>query len=117
MGKKKTNNDNDGDWKHTYIDKLEKNGGNLIFESNTCEKDFYEVQHKGSKFLSDIVQSWSTIHFNNNPDNINNQILWNNSFIKKDNKLIYYKKWYDKGIKILNTFLIKDKNIYIHFSR
>ena len=48
--KRITNENNDGDWKHIYINKLEKYGGNLIFESNICEKEFIKLQNKGSNF-------------------------------------------------------------------
>ena len=53
-----------------YINKLEKVGGDLIFESNICENDFNKIQCKESNFLSGIVQSWSNIYFNNNPESI-----------------------------------------------
>ena len=114
--KRITNNDNDGDWKHIYKNNLEKIGGDLIFESNICEQDFNKIQNTGSKFLSDIVQSWSTIHFNNNPETIKNQILWNNSFIKNNNTLIYYKNWFDKGIKYIEQLFDKRQKIYIHLT-
>ena len=110
--KRITNNDNDGDWKHIYKHKLEKLGGDLIFESNISENDFKKIQFKGSNFLSDIVKSWSNIHFNNKPESFENQILWNNSFIINNNKLIYYKNWYVKGIKYVKQLFDQRQKLY-----
>ena len=111
--KRITNNDNDGDWKHIYKHKLDKIGGDLIYESNIGEKDFNKIQNIGSKFLSDVVQSWSTINFDDNPETIRNQIIWNNSFIKNSNKLLFYKQWYAKGIKYIDHLYDKrQKTIY-----
>ena len=115
--KRLTNKDNVGDWKHIYKNNLENIGGDLIFESNICEQDFNKIHNTGSKFLSDIIQSWSIIHFNKNPETIKNQILWNNSFIKNNNTLLYYKNWFDKGIKYIEQIFDKRQNKIYTFDR
>ena len=33
------------------------------------------------------------------------QPLWNNEFIKVNNSPVYYKKWYDKGVRFINDLL------------
>ena len=100
--KRITNNDNDGDWKHIYMNILKTVGGCLVFESNLNERDFYKEQRNfNSTFLFEIVQAWSHINFNSNPKIIKKQIIWNNSFIKNDNKTLFYKYWFDKGIKYI----------------
>ena len=74
---------------------------------------FNKIKSTGSTFLSDVVQSWSNIHFDNNPETIKSQTIWNNSFIKNNNKLIFYKPWYAKGIKYIeHLFDKRQKNIY-----
>jgi hypothetical protein len=30
---------------------------------------------------------------------IGNELIWNNSLLKIDNKTVYYKNWMEKGIK------------------
>ena len=55
-----------------------------------------------SNFLLDIIQSWSKINNNNNVQNVKNEVLWNNSYIINNNKTIFYKTLYDKGIKYID---------------
>ena len=49
-------------------------------------------------FLKDILYSWSLLNFKKDPKNIGSQILWNNSFIKKQSTPIVFLPWIDKGI-------------------
>ena len=44
---------------------------------------------------------------------IEKEIIWNNSFIKNENKTFYYKKWFEKGIKYIeHIFNIRQKVFY-----
>ena len=100
--KRITNNNSTGDWKHIYLSLLERVGGNFIFECNIDTKDLKNTLKIKSNFLLDIIQSWSKINYNNNVQNINNEVLWNNSYIINNNKTIFYKTLYDKGLKYIN---------------
>ena len=42
--KRLTQSENNGDWKHIYMNNLKNVGGNLVFESNLNEKDFNKKQ-------------------------------------------------------------------------
>ena len=112
--KRITNDDNDGDWKHIYMNILKTVGECLVFESNLNERDFYKEQRNfNSTFLFEIVQAWSHINFNINPKIIKNQIIWNNSFIKNNNKTLFYKYWFGKCIKYIEQlFDIRHKTFY-----
>ena len=108
--KRLTDNENDGDWKHIYINKLNKLGGKLIFDCNLNEKDLTKTKYNCiPKFLKEILQAWSNLNFENKPTEINNQILWNNSFINNNNNTVFYNEWYSKGIKYINN--IYDKRL------
>ena len=68
--KRIVNKENNGDWKHIYLKQLEKIGGELIFECNINIKDLNNTLKIKSKFLCDVIQSWSIINYNNNIENI-----------------------------------------------
>ena len=80
-----------GDWKKIYLKQLVKFGGEVMFESNLNIKDLNKSFIIQSQFLLNILQSWSTLNFNENIDNIKDEKLWNNSNIKNNNKTIFYK--------------------------
>lgn len=41
-------------------------------------------------------------------DNISCQPLWKNSYIQVNNRCVFYKSWYDKGISVVNDLLEDD---------
>ena len=90
---------NNGDWKHIYLNQLKGIGRKLIFECNISIKDLKNTLKIKSDFLCDIIQSWSTINYTSNIKNIKREVLWNNSFIKSNNKTFFFKSLFDKGIK------------------
>ena len=67
--KRIANTENDGDWKHIYMNHLKSVGGSLLFECNLNDKDFIKNQTNSiSTFLIEIVQSWSNINYKTNPE-------------------------------------------------
>ena len=111
--KRINDNKNNGDWKAIYLKQIDKFGGKLIFECNLNLKDLIKSFKIDSGFLSDILQSWCTLNFNENIDNIKKEVIWNNSHIKNNNKTILYKSWLDKGIKyIMHLFDSRSKVFY-----
>ena len=111
--KRINDNKNNGDWKAIYLKQIDKFGGKLIFECNLNLKDLIKSFKIDSGFLSDILQSWCTLNFNENIDNIKKEIIWNNTHIKNNNKTILYKSWLDKGIKyIMHLFDSRSKVFY-----
>ena len=60
-------------------------------------KDILKFQIK-NKFLQEILLAWSNINFNENPNNLSEQILWQNSYIRNDNCLLYFEQWKNKNI-------------------
>ena len=59
------------------------------------------------KFYKDVLHNWQTInqHIPENKEQILNEILWNNRFIKIKKFSIYYQSWHKAGvIKIKDIF-------------
>ena len=100
--KRIVNDDNTGDWKHIYLKQLDRFGGKLIFECNISIKDLDNKKKIESRFLLDILQSWSCINYSDVVEDINKQILWNNSYIKNNNTTIFNKSLFMKGIKYID---------------
>ena len=69
----------------------------------TCylkENDCAQIS-KNNKFLKNTLTAWSKTNYKENPIHISKQIIWNSSYIKFINTIIYYKKWHEKGIKYI----------------
>ena len=106
--------DSNANWSSQYKNELEKYGGLLLFKCNITEQDCKFLDIK-SKFLKDILISWSKVNTLNTEIQISKQIIWNNSNIKKisNNKLFYYKHWFRKGILFLeHIFDFRHKTFY-----
>ena len=73
-------------------------GGNILFKSNFSEVDI--TKHFNNKpFLRDILMPWSKLNFNSVIYNHYIEILWNNSNIRIEEKTVFYKNWFQSGIK------------------
>ena len=83
-----------------YIYELNKLGGESIFKANIKHTDVKQLNIK-SKFLTDIIEAWAKFNykeFNVEKESVSKQILWNNSYIKNKNEILFYKEWHDKGV-------------------
>ena len=92
---------NKGQWKEIYLNQLKSYGKELIFNCEINKNDLSMILSKHS-FLLDILLAWCNIkqvHTNNvDNDNINEEIIWNNSKLRKANKTFFYQSWFDRGI-------------------
>ena len=112
---------NKGLWKEYYLEKLNDLGGNFILECNLNSIECNLIA-KDNIFLGDILSGRSKIN-TLETTNIAKQIIWNNSNTKCDNKILFYRKWFEQGIKSIEhiyDFRIKQfytieqlKNLYI----
>ena len=77
-----------------------------IAEVNLAPRDVKVLCH--DSFVRDMLLAWSAInhHRPTSANQIKNQIIWFNSFIKaKDGKPLFFKNWYNKGIIYLEQLL------------
>ena len=95
---------NNGQWKEIFKIKLNKYGGELLFESNIHETDIRKMFRKDS-LVFDIMNSWSIINNIYVKNKLNNEaryvIMWNNNDIQHSGRTLFYSSWYNKGIKYL----------------
>ena len=103
---------NDNPLKRIYYNKLNKHGGNLIFESNLTEKDAKCLFNK-SIFLQDIIIAWQKVAHEDLKPIKPNTVIWNNSNIRSGNSPLFYQNWLDKGIKTFeDIFDNRSKTFY-----
>ena len=72
-----------------------------LYISGIYGRSFTDKLKIKSVILKEIVQAWAKLNYKDvNPKekNISKQILWNNSNIKRDGSLLFYKNWHDMGI-------------------
>jgi len=95
---------------------LNKYGNELIFESELSEKTITEISG-GNTFFHDVITSWSaanTIYKSRHSQKrIKKEIIWNNKSITANGKTLFYRDWYDRGIKyIYQLFDFRNKTMY-----
>ena len=71
-----------------------------------------------NEFWKDVLNEWqkviksktTTLSSENSRNNIDNTLVpvWYNSYIKINNKSVFFKDWYEKGIKYIDDFLDED---------
>ncbi len=97
MGKKNSDPTNKGKWKIIYEDILERYGGKMLFNCKVQSKDTSHIG-RDNIFLNNVVKAWSKINYSNKNESVSKEIIWNNTNIKHQNKTIFFKEWYDRGI-------------------
>ena len=105
---------NKGLWKMFYKRILHKYDDHLIFECKLTEADIHTI-YKENVFLKYILISCQNIQIGLPKSNIRTEIIWNNSEIKCDVETIFYKDWYEKGIKFVEHFSDFRINNYYDF--
>ena len=92
-------------WCALLDSKLEEFGSSFLFQCN------YDLELLGLKdlppFYKSVLTVWQELHFKT-PLSVNEmkeEILWNNRFIKIGGKTIYYKAWVRKRIWKINDLL------------
>ena len=61
-------------------------------------------------FYRDVLSTWENIskHTARTKNEIGNEILWNNHEVTIGGKSVFYKQWYDAGVKTLPDILDKE---------
>ena len=65
--------------------------------------------------MKNILSAWCKINYKEIPTCISKQVIWNNSYIKCDNNIIYYKEWHEKGIKYIEHIYDYRSNTFYNF--
>ena len=85
-------------WSHIPLSFLKEVGGSFLLERNydlKCLKVSIPI-----KCYKDILYTWQTInqHTPENKEQILNEILWNNRFVKIEKFSVYYQSWHKAGV-------------------
>ena len=103
---------NSGKWKLLVKKYMSEWGVNSFWRYNIAYKDFvfYQV---GLLFWRDVIKCWCHFNFDSleQIDEPGNQIVWNNSHVKRGGKIIQYKEWERKGLLLLTHLQKPDGKI------
>ena len=112
--------ENDGLWNKLANFWFNKIGGlTFVLNLNCNASDVEQItKNKIPKFYKDVLESWFELKENNkcssNRDVLVNQIIWNNSDVKCNNKLLMFQKWKDAGIVYLSDVVIGNRLINLN---
>lgn len=112
--KRLINNENNGKWKLFFNYHLKPYNSNLIWHCNLNPADKKILSIK-NPFIRDVVHAWCNLVFETNPNNPQNQILWNNSFIRIDKDIVCMHNWYNQGVKYVKD-LLNDNGDFLTFN-
>ena len=105
--KKYLDEENQGKWKLFFFDKeLQKYGGTLAFMSNLNKEDTTNLLNVSNCFISEILSIWSEVNFEDritSENQFHDQCLWYNSLFRIKNCPVFYKDWFNKGIRKVRT--------------
>ena len=98
-------------WKTLFLSDLEASGGNYIWLSN-CKQPVF-IKHL-NEFWKDVYDIWLTIQtqesqFDQKPQT---EPLFHNQNIQINNKSIFYKEWFLKGVTCINDVIDETGNFY-----
>lgn len=72
------------------------------------------LNDKTNKFWNDVLGSWIEICNKQYPTNVEDVLLtniWDNKYIKIDNKNFFYRRWYEKNIHFIKDILNDEGNL------
>ena len=107
--KRLVDDNNRGDWKMKYLDILNKIGGEYFF---SCNCHFSHIKKMiNNEFLRNVLEAWCKVNYNENIP-LKNQSLWNNSKITDKGTPLFYKSWFEKGIKYIDQITHADHFLF-----
>ena len=88
-------------------------GGNLLWKCNVNPNDNC-VKGLKNVFISEVINAWCFIIYDDNPTTPGDHIIWNNSLIRIEHKSIYQQSWHEMGIQPISD-LLDDTFNYLSF--
>ena len=93
---------------YTYLNYYAKTDIRLLIKCNLSVKDINQCWKKTPPiFWLDVLKQWCHYNFVQAEEvgDPKNEILWFNSNIRIENKVVYYKAWHKKMLYTLKTYL------------
>ena len=100
---------NKGKWKLFLDFFLVKYNATLLITGDLNVNDAASLEID-DPFTKELIEIWSCLNFKKQPPDLSNIPIWHNSFVRIDNKPIYYKNWYKVGVHFRNHLL--DENFH-----
>ena len=88
---------------------LAKHGGKLVFSGNLTLEDVH-LLNLSDPLLVEIIEYWSTLNYRDEDSNFNSTHIWHNSLIRIDDRPLFYKSWFQEGVKDVRDLLNADQN-------
>lgn len=104
-------------WKLIPLRFLSNIGGTLLFSCNYDVKSLH-LNKNFPSFYNDIISHWQEL-INASPttkEDVLDQIVWNNRFIKVNKTSVYFQKWHQAGIYRLSSLLDESKKRFLSFN-
>ena len=95
------NANNSGAWKLFFDFYLSEVGKSLFFKCNCKVTD---LTHIPNVFITNVCHAWSSFNFLPVTNNFTSQIIWNNSYIRVNDKIVYYSRLFGKNVQYVNDF-------------
>ena len=99
--------DNSGVWKSYLEYLLKETGGLVLFNCNYNIKDL----NINSQFYAELLKWWSEFRKDNANDTNWHYFIWNNQEIRINNKPVFYKRYFNNGIRTVGDLRFDLNNI------
>ena len=100
-----------GPWKSYFNHYLKPYGGTFLLK---CNYEFKDLTTSLNGFYSDLLLWWEEFRNTFSDNNYAQRIVWNNKDIKIDNRSVFYKSYYDKGIVFVRDLMFESDNKQSH---
>ena len=111
--KKYLDDSNRGKWKYFFEVELKKYGGKLVFTCNLHKCDISKSISVQDPFLQEIIEIWSEINFDakiQTEQQFFEQHIWHNSLIRIENRPVFYKHLFLRGITKVAHLMTDSRN-------
>ena len=89
----------EGPWISYLKYNLKNYGGCFLFR---CNYDVNDLDLSVSNFYLELLRWWAELRSSFSDVNYSQNVIWNNKDIRINNKPVFYKMFFDKGIIYLN---------------
>ena len=99
----------DASWSYIPLVFIRHLGGSFLFKCNYDLK--YLNLNVPIDFYKDVLLIWQTVnqHTPRTKEQILEEIIWNNRFIRIEDRSVYYKEWHKSGVTKVKDILDKNK--------
>ena len=103
-------------WKIIPLSLLSNVGGFLLFRCNYDVK-LLKLRDLLPTFYKNIIAYWQELntHVPNNKEEVLNQTIWNNRFIKINKTSVFYQNWNRNGVQNLSCLMNVSENSFLSF--